>query len=49
MRPKGGHKSGLWHNFFKLKENYAENMRQFRMKFKIIKIIPDLYNFDCLQ
>ena len=28
MRPKCGHKSGLWDNFFKLKETYAENMKK---------------------
>ena len=27
MRPKCGHKSGLWDNFL-LKENYAENMKK---------------------
>ena len=26
MRPKCGHKSGLW-DFFSLKEKYAENMK----------------------
>ena len=30
MGPKGGHKSGLWDNFFELKENYAENMKKDR-------------------
>ena len=27
MRPKCGHKSGLWDIFFELKENYAENIK----------------------
>ena len=27
MRPKSGHKSGLW-DIFLLKENYAENMKK---------------------
>ena len=28
MRPKCGYKSGLWDDFFYLKENYAENMNK---------------------
>ena len=28
MRPKCGHKSGLWDNLLLLKENYAENMKK---------------------
>ena len=28
MCPKCGGKSGLWDNFFRLEENYAENMRK---------------------
>ena len=28
MRPKCGHKSGLWEFIFLLKENYDENMKK---------------------
>ena len=28
MRPKCGGKSGLWDIFFRLKENYAENIKK---------------------